>query len=257
MRLSRRDFGALWLALAAAGCKSERAGTVEVTIAAAFSLRQVLPELIAAFGQEHPRVVIRASYGASGDLERRVVEGAPYDAVMFASGKPVASLIAAGLVVAESRRTVARGELVLIAPKRHPRALTFATIDQLPPGEKIAIGEPGAVPAGEYARQAFEQLGKWEAIRSQLVLGGDVGAVLAYARRGEVAVSVVYATEVVGLENELVILDRAVGPWAPTPEVVVGLVTDGRRRKQAASFLEFLADEEGAAIFRTHGFRVD
>lgn len=234
-----------------AGCRTDRAG--EPTIAAAASLRRVVPRLAEAFSRQPRGRKVRAAYGASGDLRKRLEDGAPFDAVMLASATPVDALIASGHVEAASRRVVATNDLVLIAPAARPSKLTFATIDQLPRGERIAIGEPGAVPAGQYARQAFERLGKWSALEGRVVLAGDVGAVLAYARRGEVAAAVVYGTELAGVDD-VVVLDRARGAWAPAPEVVVGVVAAGRHAEPARAFLELVAGPAGQAILRDHGF---
>jgi ABC-type molybdate transport system substrate-binding protein len=79
----------------------------EVTFAAAASLRQVLPKLIDACEKKHPGAHFVATYGASGDLEKQVEAGAPIDAVIFASGKPVDELIADSRVDKATRRVVA------------------------------------------------------------------------------------------------------------------------------------------------------
>jgi molybdate transport system substrate-binding protein len=243
----------LLLALALLGCKGAEQGKVEVTLAAAASLRRVLPALMDAYAKEHPDVTLRAAYGASGDLRKRVQDGAPIDAVLFASGKPVDELIEGGQVNADSRKIVAKNELVLIAPKDAKIALTFQNLDELPDGEKLAIGEPAAVPAGQYAVDALKKLGKWEALQKRVVYGGDVAAVLAYARRGEVAAAIVYHTEILGIDG-VKLLDRAKGEWAPTPEVVVGVVKTGEHGTQAKAFLEFMTTPAAQKILEEHGF---
>jgi molybdate transport system substrate-binding protein len=255
--LARRTFlAATLVALGGclAGCKRNgEDGHVAVTVAAAASLRSVMPVLIEAFQKEHPRIRISAAYGASGDLRKRVVDGAPVDAVLLANAQPVDSLIASGHIEPESRKVVATNDLILIAPKGASSTLTFATLEQLPADEKLAIGDPGAVPAGQYARDALKKLGKWDGVESRLVLGGDVSAVLAYARRGEVAAAIVYGTEIRGIDD-VVQLDRAKGDWAPSPEVVQGLIKTAEHKKQAERFLEFVASPAGEAIFERYGF---
>jgi molybdate transport system substrate-binding protein len=227
-------------------------GSVELTIASAASLRGVLPSLIEEFQKQHPNVKISAAYGASGDLRKRVADGAPVDAVLLANAKPVDALVASGDVLKETRAVVATNALVLIGPRDAP-PLTFKTVETLPEGDKLAIGDPGAVPAGQYAREAFRKLGKWEALQSRLVFGGNVSGVLAYARRGEVAAAVVYSTEVRGVDD-VKVLDRAEGDWAPVPEVVVGVVKGAEHAEQARSFLAFVGGALGGAIFKEHGF---
>jgi molybdate transport system substrate-binding protein len=255
--MRRRNFGLTAAALVVGACGKAGPAGPEITLAAAASLRGVLPELIRAFAAGHPGLRVTATYGASGDLQKQVEGGAPLDAVIFASGKPVDALVAAGRAEAQSRVVLATNELVLIGPKDDRRrgapALTFATLDTLGPGEMMAIGDPGAVPAGQYARDYLTALGKWGALSGKLVLGGDVAAVLAYARRGEVAAAVVYRTEVRGIAD-VVVLDAARGPGAPRPEVVAAVVRGAQGGAEARAFLQFAAGAEGRQILAAAGF---
>ena len=223
-----------------------------MTLAAGASLRGVLPELVRAYQATHPGVRVAATYGASGDLKKQVEGGAPIDAVIFASARPVDELVAAGRAEAASRVVLATNQLVLIGPRGGPR-LTFATLDALPAGEMLAIGDPGAVPAGQYARDYLQRLDKWKALTGRLVLGGDVAAVLTYARRGEVAAAVVYRTELRGIDG-IALLDEASGPAAPRPEVVAAVVSGARAAAEARAFLAFAAAPEGQRILASYGF---
>jgi molybdate transport system substrate-binding protein len=84
-------------------------------------------------------------------------------------------------------------------------------------------------------------------------MGGDVAAVLAYARRGEVAAAVVYRTEVRGVPD-VVVLDEARGPSAPCPEVVGAVVRGARAAGEATAFLAFVRSPEGQKILADFGF---
>lgn len=234
------------------GCKGSRASEQELTLAVAASMRSALPALAARYEAGRPGVKVHATYGASGDLRRQVEGGAPIDGVIFANAQPVDDLIASGRVDAATRKVLATNALVLIGPKG-ASPLTFDTIDAVPPGEKIAIGDPGAVPAGQYARAALQKLGKWDAVKGRLVFGGDVAAVLAYARRGEVAAAIVYRTDVREIEG-VTLFEEAKGDWAPRVEVVGGAVKAARASAEAAAFLEFVASPDGQKILRELGF---
>jgi molybdate transport system substrate-binding protein len=213
----------------------------EVVVAAAASLRGVLPEIASSYEKTHPGTRITATFGASGELRQQVVAGAPIDVVAFAGSAPVDDLVARGLLDPSTRRVIATNALVLIGPKGCPR-VTFATLARVPPGDKIAIGDPRSVPAGQYAKAALERLAEWDALESRLVYGSDVSAVLAYARHGEVAAAVVYKTELHGV-SDVDLLDELPDGIAPRAEVVVALVAGSREKEAAASFL---ADLEGA-----------
>jgi molybdate transport system substrate-binding protein len=247
-----RRLGCLALAALLCACSRSSPPAGEVTLAAAASLRGVLPELSRAYQAGHPDAHVTATYGASGTLKQQVEGGAPVDAVLFAAARPVDELIAAGEVEAASRRVIATNALVLVGP-RGGRPVTFATLDALPVGERVAVGDPGAVPAGEYARAWLRSLGKWDALQGRLLLGGDVAAVLAYARRGEVAAAVVYRTEVRGVDD-VVVLDEARGPAAPRPEVVAGVVHGARGAGEAGAFLGFVGSPEGQKVLADFGF---
>lgn len=215
------------------------------TVAAAASLRNVMPDLIAGFGQP-----VTVTYGASGTLRKQVEGGAPIDLILFASAVPVDALIGDGLARADTRRRLATNEIVLITPTDSKTPVTWATLPSLPPGEHIAIGEPGAVPAGRYAKEALIELGSWEALRDRIVFAGDVAAVLAYVRRGEVAAAAVYSTDVSGIED-ITIADRATWAGAPKPEVIGAMISTS---EQAQAFFDYVASPAGVAIFERFGF---
>lgn len=242
---------ALAAVLLALGCRGQASET-EVMLAVAASLRNALPAVISAYAVKHPGAKIRATYGASGDLQKQVEGGAPIDGVVFANAKPVDALIEKGLIEARTRQVLATNTLVLIGPKGS-KAVTFEAIDTLPPDERIAIGDPGAVPAGQYAKAALQKLGKWDAIQGRLVFGGDVAAVLAYARRGEVAAAFVYKTEIRGI-GDVVLLDEAEGAWVPRVEVVGAAVKGSKGSAEAAAFLEFMRSPEGQKVLGEFGF---
>ncbi len=245
------------LLLVVAGCHrgKNQGAPIEVTVAAAVSLRGVLPELIEAFGTEHARPHVVAVYGGSGDLRKRVEDGAPFDVVLFAAGAPVDRLIEARHVAKETRTVIAHNRLVLIGPTGG-RRIDWQSLDQLADDEKLAIGEPEAVPAGAYAKSALQALGKWDKVQGKLVFGADVGAVLSYVRRGEVVAAVVYTTEVVGVKD-VVVLEEAKGTWAPRPEVVGGTVKAGAHAGPGARFLEFLVSPKARGLLQARGFDVD
>lgn len=237
------------VAAAAAGCGGGAPANEGLTVAAAASLRRVMPEIVDGF-RTPGGPPVSVTYGASGDLRRQVEAGAPIDLVVLAAAEPVDALIRAGLADAASRRVVAVNRLVLVGPAgREP--VRFDDLGRLPETARLAIGDPRTVPAGWYARQALVNLGVWEGIEGRLVYGGHVAGVLTYARRGEVDLAVVYATDAAGL-SDVTVLDTASGPWAPTPLVVAALTRQAA--PAAARLLDHLVSEAGKRAFERYGF---
>lgn len=240
------------------GCDRSKGQGGEALIAAAASMRVVMPDLVQAFMAQHPGASIVVSYGSSGELKRQVEAGAPVDGVIFASAAPLDDLIKQGKVDAATRRVIATNTLVLIGPKgakplSAAKPLSFSTLDALPQGERLAIGDPGSVPAGQYARTMLQAMGTWSALsrEGRLVLGGDVGAVLAYARRGEVRAAIVYRTDILGVDD-VIVLDEARGPEAPRVEVVVGAVKGAKPAAQ--ELLQFLTSPDAQKMLAAKGF---
>ena len=246
-----RILAAAAIALAIAACKtSEDAAPPqpETTVAAATSLRNVMPALIAKYGVAGK---VSATYGASGDLRKQVEGGAPIDLVLMASRKPIDALGEKGHIDGESVR-LATNRLVLIGPAKG-KPLTWKTLETIPAGEHLAIGDPGAVPAGDYAKQALQKLGSWDKLQDRIVLGGDVAGVLAYARRGEVAAAVVYKTETQGIAD-IVVFEEASDEFAPTAEVIGAVTKGGAAKSGGKAFLEFLRGAEAQKILADAGF---
>jgi len=238
-----------------------------ILLGAAASLRNVLPDLIAAFQDAQGRPAIQVSYGASDALRLQVEAGAPVDAVLFAAPHEVDALVDKGLAERATRRVIATNKLVLIGPRdgldpgarvvvgppsRGP-TVTFKTLAMLPADARIAIGDPRSVPAGRYAKQALEALGEWDALAPRLVLGNDVAGVLSIVRRGEAVAGFVYETDALGVD-EVKVLDPAVGPWAPRVELVAAVIAGAQGADGARRFLDFVSSTRGRAAFAEHGF---
>lgn len=223
-------------------------------MAAAASLRRVMPELERAWRAEHPGEALTFTFGGSGELRRQVETGAPIDAVVFAHPEPVASLVAQGRVRSGSERDVARNTLVLVGrratDRRDGARRTLRTLGALPEGAWLAIGEPRTVPAGKYAQALLESLGLWESLSGRMVFAKDVSAVLTYVRRGEAEVGLVYRTDVIDLDD-VEVLDAPAGEVSGANARYVAAAVSPR----AKAFVDFVATAPGArAIWTRHGF---
>lgn len=252
MNQGRRIFvSALVATILPMGCKS-KPSPHELIVGAATSMRHALPALVKEFQKEQPSAQITVTYGASGDIARQVQAGAGMDVVVFASKAPIDKLVQSGHVDGSTTKVVGTNELVLIGPEGSAK-ITFPTLDALPAGERLAIGDPSSVPVGQYAREALERLALWDKLSGRVVHGANVAAVLAYVQRGEVAAAIVYRTEIEGVKG-IEVLDVAKGPWAPRPEIWAGVVAESQDRANAQKFVNFMASAAGRRVFESFGF---
>ena len=251
---------ALALLASGAGCGGPgdgraRDGEVRLTVSAASSLRDALTEIAGRFEAEHPGTRVRLNFGASGALRQQIEHGARVDVFVSAAERPMDALAERGLIDPASRRTLAGNELVLVVP-----AGEAATVDGFedlasPGVERVAIGAPASVPAGEYALQALRALGIAEAVEGKTVYAQHVRQVLAYVESGNVDAGIVYRTDAAASDRVRVAAAAPPGTHRPVtyPLAVVGST---RHPREARAFAEYLQGADAAAVLERHGFRV-
>ena len=224
-----------------------------ISVASAVSLKEAISQVAKAFeAQTGDRV--RFTFGSSGQLMAQIKNGAPIDAFISAANKQVDDLERLGLIEAETRRTIAGNALVLIVPA--DATLRISEFKDLADAgiKKLAIGQPGTVPAGQYARQVLDKLGLEQKLGGRMVYGSNVRQVLDYVRRGEVTAGIVYATDAKEAGDKVKVVATA-DPASHDPvEYPAAVVKSGKKREAAARFLDFLHTEKSRKILEARGF---
>lgn len=121
--------------------------------------------------------------------------------------------------------------------------------------EKIAIGSPKSVPAGQYAMEALKKAGLDTQLEKKLVMAKDVRECLMYADRGEVDGAFVYKTDVQMAKNVkiLFIVPQDLYPRVTYP---VALTLTGSTKAEAIAFYKFLQSNEAKKVLAKYGFAV-
>ncbi|MFD1697452.1 molybdate ABC transporter substrate-binding protein [Roseibium aestuarii] len=224
-----------------------------LTILAAASLTDALTEIGAAWARAgHPAPVF--SFAGTGTLARQLDAGAPADLFVSADQAWMDHAEEQGTVAADSIVEIAANALVLVgAPEAEPLAapLTLdAVLGSLGTG-RLAIAEPESVPAGRYARQAFETLGYWSALEPRLAPMDNVRVALATVARGETPLGVVYGSDAV-IEPGVRVLATLPND-SHTPITYPAAVTP-EAQPEAGAFLDFLTSPEAVKILESKGF---
>ena len=240
----RRLIAFLFIALLATGARAQ-------TILAAASLKDALDEVAAAY----PGKPV-LSYGASSALARQIENGAPADLFISADLDWMDYVEKKGLLAPGSRRNLLGNRLVLIAPAKQPQKVTpapgFAIAEALGNG-RIALAEPNSVPAGKYAKAAFEKLGVWDQVAGRVAAAENVRAALALVARGEAPLGVVYQTDA---NAERGVMVAGIFPADSHPPIVYPAAVLKTSKGGGAPFLDFLSQPRARAIFEKHGFAV-
>jgi len=241
-------------ALAASG--SARAAEAPLTVFAAASLKESLDEAAAAYASATGQAV-RVSYAASSALARQIGQGAPADVFVSADLDWMDLLQDKGLVDAGTRTGLLGNRLVLIAPAASgAKPLALRKGQDLRPllgrRGRIALGMVDSVPAGKYAKAAFESLGMWSALEPRVAGVENVRAALMLVARGEAPLGVVYASDAKAEPRVRVL---ATFPAGSHPEIVYPAArVAASRHPQAAAFVDWLQQPVARAIFARHGF---
>lgn len=227
-----------------------RAGTV--TVFAAASLTDALTAVAQAYqiGTGHS---VRFNFGASSTLAIQIKEGAPADVFFSADEAKMDNLAQAGLIAADTRRSLLSNSLVIVV-NRDSRSTISSPADLARTGVgRLALAEPRTVPAGIYAKEYLQKLGLWEKVADKVIPTENVRACLAAVASGNVDAGIVYKTDALTSPAVKIAYEvpAAAGPRISYP---VAVVRGSDNLEAARQFVTFLASPAARAIFARFGF---
>ena len=226
----------------------------DLVVSAAASLTNALTELKPLFEAGHPGNTVLCNFGASGSLAKQIEGGAPADLFVSASSRQMDRLASKGLLLGGSRMDLLSNEIVLITPV--DSKLGLKGFPDLVRAKRIAMGDPGFVPAGQYASQTLGKLGLSQALAPKLVYGENVRQVLDYVARGEVDAGIEFATDAAIMPGKVAVVAQA--PKGTHKPIIypAAVMKDALHPALAHEFAAFLSGPEGRRIFAKYGFEI-
>lgn len=250
-----RLMGILVICLAARFTNAQPTDAPQVTlrISAAASLREVIPTIGELFTQQSA-VGLAYNFGASGQLLAQIRQGAKVDVFISAARLQINQALEEKLANSESLRVIAGNRLVVIVPGASARTLTaFAQITDAK-FERLALGQPASVPAGEYAMQAIGQAGLSAAVRPRLIYASNVRQVLEYVKRGEVDAGFVYASDAQEAGQAVHVVWTVAADQHDAIEYPAVVLRASAHPQLARRFVEHLLSPASLAILTAAGF---
>jgi molybdate transport system substrate-binding protein len=225
------------------------------TVFAAASLKNAMDEAAAAYrGAAKAKPAI--SYAASPALAKQIENGAPADIFISADLDWMDYLDKKDLLAPGTRRNLLGNRLVLIAPAKQPMYLHVGPgfpISKALGNGRIALADPQSVPAGKYAKAAFEKLGVWDQLSGRIAPAEDVRAALALVARGQARLGVVYQTDARAEAGVMVV---GVFPTDTHPPIIYPIAALKGAKSGTTDLLNFLESAQARRIFEKHGFAV-
>lgn len=224
-----------------------------LVVSAAASMQDALKTIAADYRRREPTATVRFNFAASGTLQRQIENGAPVDLFISAARKNMDELQARGLIVADTRRNLARNRLVLIVP-RNTRAgvRSFGDLKK-PQVARVAIGAPQSVPAGKYAQELLQKIGIWSIVEKKAVRAKDVRGVLTQVELGNVNAGIVYRTDALISSRVRVV---SVAPENLHAPIVYPLTVIKASQNKAAArrFAAYLTSAPAKKVLQRFGF---
>jgi molybdate transport system substrate-binding protein len=226
------------------------AHAVDINIHAAASMKETVTELADIFAKNNPGVKFQNNFGASGAIAKQIENGAPADWFVSANLEWMDYLKQKKLMDEKNISTFAFNTLVFVGKPE----LNVKSIQDVVKLDRIAIGSPNSVPAGEYAIAAFKKAGLDKQMENKLVMAKDVRACLMYADTGEVSGAFVYRTDAELLAKNVKILFTVAQDLYPRVTYPMGLTVAGGKKAEAVAFYKFLQTPEAEKVLAKYGF---
>jgi molybdate transport system substrate-binding protein len=214
------------------------AGEIELTVSGASSLTDAFGDIGTAFERANPDVEVTFNFGPSDGLATQINDGAPVD--VFASASPtwMDSVQDDGPGITD-RADFAKNRLTIIVPTDNPAGIEDIR-DFTEDDVRLVVAAEG-VPAGDYAREIFQNADISEAAMANVVSNAeDVRAVVTAVASGEADAGIVYVTDVTedvaGRVTQIEIPD-AINVIATYP---IAVVNDTRETDLAKSFVDYV-----------------
>ncbi|MGB1261943.1 MAG: molybdate ABC transporter substrate-binding protein [Cognaticolwellia sp.] len=124
---------------------------------------------------------------ATGTLYQQISHGAPFDLFLSADDSRPRQLEQAKLIVKNSRKTYAFGQIALWSATEPLQDLGSLNTH----AEHLAIANPTTAPYGKAAQQALSHLGLWSKLENQLVTGININQTFQQVRSQAVSLGIV------------------------------------------------------------------
>lgn len=226
-------FTIVWATIALAIPAAGQAESVRVLAAA--SMSDVINALAQDFSGSNPDRAIEPVFAGSGVLARQIGQGVPADVYISANTAWVTWLEQRGI---GTHRAVFAGNALVWITTGPPSDCTRG---------RVAIADPEAVPAGQYARQSLVTTGTWGEIADRLIIAMNVRDVLGWVLRGHAPCGIVYATDALARPE---LRTRPLPPETHDPIRYEALTLT----PAGATFTDYLTSVDAQVILRRFGF---
>ncbi len=230
----------------------------QVRVLAASSMTNVLTDIAKEFERDQG-IKVQLVFAGSSSLARQIDQGAPADLYISANTKWADYLVEHKVVSDSDIEVLARNQLVVIGSRDDDEADHTDGVANIElhtwwesklNGDRLSMGNPSAVPAGIYAKQALENLGIWPYVSNSIAPTNNVRVALTLVARQEAPLGIVYATDANISDSVMVLGEFPLESYDDIEYPLVKLNNDA----ETQSLMDFLLSSRSTAILVEHGF---
>jgi len=225
----------------------------EILVAAAASLTDALREIGRSY-ESNSKNKVNFTFGSSSMLAQQIEEGAPADIFLSADLAQMDYLDRHGRLEPGTRRNLLSNQLVIVVPADSRLAIASPRDLLGPEVKRIALAEPGSVPAGVYSAAYLRSEGLWDKVKQKIVPVLDVRATLASVESGNVEAGFVYKTDA-AISKKVRIAFEVPLDKGPRITYPMAVVKDSKHKSAARDFMSYLLSPTGNAVFEKYGFK--
>ncbi len=228
-------------------CKSDK-DEISLKVFCASGLVDVFTELSDSFSASRS-VDVKINLASSGTLARQLAQGNKADIYISAS-KHWADY-ADSMGIFSERKQLYQNRLVFISPLESTSfKLNFS--ERTVPAFKgrLSIGDPGHVPAGQYARESLIYLGWWTDLEERILPAKDVRSALMPVEMGECELGIVYYTDAMASKKVKI---KGVIPDSCHSPIVFEALLSNDPKSAAKEFYQLLNDSGYEKIWLKYG----
>lgn len=227
-----------------------------VNVYCAASLTNVLNELEIEF-EKNNDADIRLNIASSGTLARQISEGAPADIFLSANKKWMNHINSIGFAEKGTELNFAINSLVVIAPVYSETDTVIfksnCSFSDFFEG-RLSIGDPDFVPAGEYVREALQNMGCYSDLQDRLLRAKDIRSALMVVELGETEVGIVYKTD--ALKSDKVRIIGTIPDTLHQPINYYSTVIKGNKNELTMNFYTFIFSKQALPVWKRNGFNL-
>jgi molybdate transport system substrate-binding protein len=211
-------------------------------------MREPMDEIAMAF-EERTGVKIHYNYGGSNTLLSQMELTQQGDAYMPGATSYIDTAREKGFINTEAN--VVYHVPTIIVPKGNPAGITSLE-DLAKPGVKVELGDPEAAAIGKLSDSLLKQNGIFDDVQANIIARtATVNELIVHTSLGQTDAAIIWEDLFESEKLEKINIPKEQNIVKVVP---IGSLTFSEYPETANDFINFVASDEGKAIFTTHGF---